>query len=278
MKELAPRKVRAANIVLNLTHAFQLRDLYGMDRILEFDAPRALRNRAKKFYDEFLDIKGDRRPSEEYDLIHFWSQDLDVDDYFRLVNEEEHRSRRNESSQSTDGSGDTDVEETGEVQPDDEGDESNSSRLRFESTHGEEQGSKSAQEVMGEIEEDPHNLNDPNRPDEEEGPQISFKGEAAGSMAVTMHLVDAIQTFKSMSDEEIQQVTFEIAMLGNQGLDPYETDKRYSLNSMHDREFSPLQLLAYMFAGFKRIDESVDTQLDFEDEYQQARKMAGLDS
>ena len=75
----------------------------------------------------------------------------------------------------------------------------------------------------------------------------------------------------------MQAVAFEIAMLGTQGIDPSKTDKRYTLNSVPGRKFSPLQLLAYMFAGFKALDESVDTQLDFEEEYQDALEIAKMD-
>jgi len=34
--------------------------------------------------------------------------------------------------------------------------------------------------------------------------------------------------------------------------------------------------MAYMFAGFKAIDASVDTQLDFEEEYQDALEIAKM--
>ena len=75
----------------------------------------------------------------------------------------------------------------------------------------------------------------------------------------------------------MQAVAVEIAVFGTQGIDPSKTDKRYTLKSVPGRKFSPLQLLAYMFAGFKVIDASVDTQLDFEDEYQDALEIARMD-
>lgn len=241
MKDIAPKRVWAANVALNLTHAYLFRDLYGLDYEMEFRAPRRLRNRAKRFYGDYEEIEeAGRLPGEEYELIEDWAASLNVGEYHILIDESKHR-------------------DVGE--PDDE---------------PQKESREEAERILEEIEEDPYDLEEKAKA-EGDGPQISFEDNPAGSMAVTMHLVDAIKFYNGKSEDEIQSVAFEIAMLGRQGIDPSNIDKRYSLSSVPNREFSPLQLLAYMFAGFKKLDESVDTQLDFEDEYEQAEAMAELD-
>jgi hypothetical protein len=243
MKEIAPKRVWASNVTLNLTHAYQFRELFGLDYEMDFRAPRQVRNRAGQFYDEYKEIEeAGRIPGEEYELIEDWADRLGVSDYHSLIKEEEDRYQQSEDSQE-------------EQQP----------------------GEKEPQEVLDDIEKDPYDLEKEAKAKAEgDGPQISFEDNPAGSMAVTMHLVDALNFYRDKSEDEIQSIAFEIAMLGRQGLDPHNTDKRYSLNSVPNREFSPLQLLAYMFAGFQEIDDSVDTQLGFEDEYEQALEMAEL--
>jgi Tfp pilus assembly protein PilF len=245
MKEIAPRRVWASNVALNLTHAYQFRDLYGLDYEMDFRAPRQLRNKAQRFYEEYEEIEeAGRIPGEEYELIEDWAARLGVGDYHELAKEEEHR----------------DISENGE-------DPQNNSSEKSE------EGQKDPNDVLDEIEKDPYDLEEEAKSNSD-GTQISFEDNPAGSMAVTMHLVDALQYYEDKDEEEIQSVAFEIAMLGRQGINPMNTDKRYSLRSVPNREFSPLQLLAYMFAGFQKIDDSLDLQLDFEDEYQQALAMA----
>lgn len=240
MKDIAPKRVWAANVALNLTHAYQFRDLYGLDHEKEFRVPRSLRNRAKRFYEDYREVEeAGRIPGEEYELIEDWAASLNVGEYHDLLDEREHRD--------------------------------------LEGSEGELQGQsqKEADQILDEIEKDPYDLEEEAKI-ESDGPQISFEDNPAGSMAVTMHLVDAINFYEGKDEKEIQSVAFEIAMLGRQGLDPTNIDKRYSLNSIPEREFSPLQLLAYMFAGFQELDDSVDTELGFDEEYEQALRMTGV--
>jgi len=72
---------------------------------------------------------------------------------------------------------------------------------------------------------------------------------------------------------EIQKVGFEIAMLGRQGIDPAKTEKKYYLESITGKEFTGLQLLAYMYAAFQVIDPFLDTGLAFKKEYEEAKKL-----
>jgi hypothetical protein len=62
-------------------------------------------------------------------------------------------------------------------------------------------------------------------------------------------------------------------LLGTSGIDYTKADRRYSLKALSGEQFSGLQLLTFMYVGFKKIDTTVNTGLDFEDAYQTAIKL-----
>lgn len=92
-------------------------------------------------------------------------------------------------------------------------------------------------------------------------------------MAVVMYCLSALQYFEDKDLSEIQKVGFEIAMLGRQGIDPSNNEKKYHLNSIPGKEFTGLQLLAYMYAAFQVIDPFLDTGMNFKKEYEMAKEM-----
>lgn len=102
---------------------------------------------------------------------------------------------------------------------------------------------------------------------------MNFHGEPAGQAAVTMYCLSALQYFEDKNLDEIKKVGFEIAMLGRQGIDPADHEKKYYLESIPGKEFSGLQLLAYMFSAFQVIDPFLDTGLNFKKEYEMAKEM-----
>lgn len=101
------------------------------------------------------------------------------------------------------------------------------------------------------------------------------KGDPAGQMAVTMYCLSALKYFQDKDLEEIKKVGFEIGMLGRQGIDPAKTEKKYHLISIPGKEFTGLQLLAYMYSAFQVIDPFLDTGLEFKKEYEAAKGMLG---
>jgi hypothetical protein len=62
-------------------------------------------------------------------------------------------------------------------------------------------------------------------------------------------------------------------LLGTAGIDYTKADRRYSLKSIPAEQFSGLQLLCLMYVGFKKIDPTLDTRLDFKDAYEMALKL-----
>jgi hypothetical protein len=80
----------------------------------------------------------------------------------------------------------------------------------------------------------------------------------------------AIRFESRMERTEVFAIASEIALLGQNGIDYADPDRRYHLRSIPDESFSGLQLLALMYVAFKKIDPMVETSLDLKDAYQAA--------
>ncbi|MCX6159207.1 MAG: tetratricopeptide repeat protein [Ignavibacteriae bacterium] len=130
-------------------------------------------------------------------------------------------------------------------------------------------------DILDEISKDPFNLEREKRENAIE--RVSFKDNPMESMAVTMYCLDALKTYEGKDESFVKEVTFEIAMLGTYGLNPYDNEKQYSLKTIPDKKFTALHLLSFEYVGFQKIDPSMDTHLDFQSEYQNAIQMFKTD-
>jgi len=101
--------------------------------------------------------------------------------------------------------------------------------------------------------------------------QSTMQGSAPPGlrMDVVMYCKTALQRFQELGPEKAKQITSEIALLGRQGLDINNPDKKYTLHSLPG-EFTGLQLVSYMYVGIKQMDENIDAGIDFSKEYSQA--------
>jgi len=91
---------------------------------------------------------------------------------------------------------------------------------------------------------------------------------------VMMYITGALEKFANMSTKDVQSIGFEIAILGQKGLDINDPDQKYSL-SLLPGKFSGLHLCSIMYAAFKQFAPQEDVGIDFSKEYDAARKMPG---
>jgi len=219
--EHAPVRVRNANIILSLTHAFQFRDLFGFDLTHLFKATSTQVKLAKEFHTEYLKYLRNDKSLDAHLLILKWAKELRIENYFSLIDENDYRS------------------------------------------------SKPADETI--LQKPEHFIRaEPEQPAKN---RRDYSKEPAGQAAVTMYCLTALQHFEGMELPEIQKIGFEIGLLGQQGIDPSNPEKKYTLKSIPGKEFAGLQLLAYMYAAFQVIDPFLDTALDFKKEYEAAKKL-----
>ncbi|VVB63112.1 Uncharacterised protein [uncultured archaeon] len=81
------------------------------------------------------------------------------------------------------------------------------------------------------------------------------------------YLLDAMWLFWGESLEEIREITFEIGMLGQYGLDINDPKETHVLRALPGRTLSALQLVCIMYAGFKRIEPGMDIGVDLGEEW-----------
>ncbi|MEO6906462.1 MAG: hypothetical protein ABI210_01100 [Abditibacteriaceae bacterium] len=91
--------------------------------------------------------------------------------------------------------------------------------------------------------------------------------------ATVMYCVAALKRFAKMQESEVFAVTSEIAMVGQDGIDYADPDRRYHLQSLPGEDFTGLQLLSLLFVGFKQIAPEMDTMMDFQDAYDTALQL-----
>ena len=87
-----------------------------------------------------------------------------------------------------------------------------------------------------------------------------------------MYCLGAIEKFEKMSRSDIQQIAFEIAMLGRKGLNVNNPEQKYRLKSLPG-EYSGLHLVSLMYVGFKIIAPEQDVGFDLSKEYAMAKAM-----
>ncbi|MCP5498112.1 MAG: tetratricopeptide repeat protein [Leptospiraceae bacterium] len=233
-KKIAPDFVRDANIILTYTQLFQLEELFGIDLVDQIKEP-VLFKKAKSIYEEYLKMKDDREGGEEYDLIKWWADDLNLSAYFTLEHENQTTPKKEKPDTGT--------------------------NLKF------------AEDILAEIENDPYNLETHTAFEEEKMKKFVEANQKQGmNMAVMMHMLGALQYFSNKSKEKAKEVGFEVAELGRLGIDPHEKE-RYSLSSVPGQSFSGWKLLAYMYVSWAIFDPSMvaHLQLDFEEEYNLAK-------
>lgn len=80
--------------------------------------------------------------------------------------------------------------------------------------------------------------------------------------AAVWFLLDALKRYSRLPVERVREIVFEIALLGQRGLDYASSERKYSLRSLPGESFSGLQLMCLMHAGFQQIAPEHDTGMD----------------
>lgn len=87
----APKSIISKSKILNLVNALHFRDLYSIDMLLDHKPTSIELKEAEGLYKEFQEYRNNKEPGEEYELIQHWGEDLNLDNYFQLIPESEHK-------------------------------------------------------------------------------------------------------------------------------------------------------------------------------------------
>lgn len=88
-----PNDLISKNKIYNIVMAMQFKELFGIDIIERYKANKTEMSAANDFYEEFKEYQDDFRPGEEYELVQHWAEDLDLNNYFQLVPENQQESK-----------------------------------------------------------------------------------------------------------------------------------------------------------------------------------------
>ena len=84
--------------------------------------------------------------------------------------------------------------------------------------------------------------------------------------------LDALQKFQALGEEQTKTITFEIAMLGREGLDINDPSKKYTLRSLPG-QFTGLHLVSLLYTGMQRIAPNTDAGIDLSRELAEAKSL-----
>lgn len=90
--------------------------------------------------------------------------------------------------------------------------------------------------------------------------------------AAMFYCVSALKHFEDLSEKEIRDIGFEIAFIGQNGIDTNNPDSKYYVKSL-SKELSGLQAVSYMYVAWKQINSSMDVGVDFQEEYLSAKRL-----
>lgn len=99
----------------------------------------------------------------------------------------------------------------------------------------------------------------------------SFRTASGGAERIdaVMYCLGALQRFEAMPRQEVQKIGFEIAILGQTGLDTNDSTQKYTLRSLPGT-FSGLHLVSIMYVAFKSVAPDHDVGFDLSREYSAA--------
>lgn len=129
-------------------------------------------------------------------------------------------------------------------------------------------------DFMDALEKDPFGVNEKDPVKEREMKKFQqSQAELGINMAVVMFMVDALQYFEGMHNDEIKKIAFEIAMQGTQGYSPDKKD--YRISAIKGKTFSGYHILAYYYVSWSLAIPEMVSQLNlpYEEEYKLALTM-----
>jgi hypothetical protein len=91
-------------------------------------------------------------------------------------------------------------------------------------------------------------------------------------MDVVSYCVYAMRFLHGLTESRIQDIGFEIALVGRQGFDTTSAEKRYRFAGVPQKVFSGLEAVVWMYCLWQIIDPNVDLGVDFGREYGMAKQ------
>lgn len=105
--------------------------------------------------------------------------------------------------------------------------------------------------------------------------EIAVRGLASRGLRMDGRILSgwAMRLFHCRPLEKVWEITFEIGMLGQHGLDESDSKETHVLRALPGRAFSALELLCIMHAKFKQIELGMDIGVDLGEVWGMAERL-----
>ena len=100
--------------------------------------------------------------------------------------------------------------------------------------------------------------------------QQAFRSSGDIRPDVVQYMKDALERFKSMEVNQIQNLALELTLLGNKGLNINDPTKKHQIKAWSG-EYTGLHLISIMYAAFQQFAPDTDVGIDLSKEYQVAK-------
>ena len=87
IRTIAPPAILSKSKTFNLVNALHFLKRYGVNLIEEHNPAKTEREQAEKFYREYEEYRTRHTPGDEYELLQSWAKQLNLHNYFSLVEE-----------------------------------------------------------------------------------------------------------------------------------------------------------------------------------------------
>lgn len=233
-----PQQIVRASKIMNIVSSMHFEHLYGIRLYQYYKPTKAEFDTAKELYEEYQ-AYSDYKPGEEYDLIKFFAETLDLEDFISFSPESEFYFANEEAKRER--------EEFRDSVLDDE------DKLKGNSMDGLSDEQKANQDRFYEQHKDG------------EDPAIT--------MMMAMYMLGALELFDGKPKEFIQKVAFEIATLGMRGISPEVND--YVIHALGDKKMGGYQTLAYYYVSWKLFNPELhkSLQLPFDSAWETAQQL-----
>lgn len=235
-----PQSIIDASKIMNMVTSMGLENLYGIRLVGEYKPTKMEFAKAKDMLDEYK-AYDDYKPGEEYELVTYFAEEVDIDKFFSLMNEK---------------------------------DFGRDSYEREEATHalkhmalGDDADSSEGNSFDG-LSEEQQKRQDTFYKENKDGE------DPAKTMMMSMYMLGALEAFDGMSTSMIGDIAFEIAMIGTKGISP-DQKSGYHVSAFPNKDFGGYQLLAYYYVSWALAfpEKLAALGLPFDSAWQTAKMM-----
>lgn len=87
-----PNQILRASKIMNMVTSLHLKELFGLNFLDYYKPNQQEMKEAEDLYEEYKAYRDDYKPGEEYDMVMYFIEQLDCEDYFEIFNEKEYTS------------------------------------------------------------------------------------------------------------------------------------------------------------------------------------------